>query len=331
MKKKRFASLLIAAPLAFLAACSSTPSLVLEANWFSNTSTKTIPDDFEETLVYAVSFEKSNASLNGQYSLDYPDGGTYTVKFEDGETDGKKTYVFTTELRIQSVFTLNGTSTERLDNVVTTRVEFLDAQHELKPLSSEREMHEYMPVGNPMSTPASLEASYVKYDFKTEIVYDDENEKATLVKTNLAAEKPEESKTTNEIGLGVKGFYFDNDQLMPLLRAAELSSSMPIFAIDFTTNSMEALSVKDGPTAVTQKQSVKFKADEAAVERDFNAMEISIGYGKANSGGSHKYTIANRTHRDSNAYRNVILQYSYPVGYSHGTLTFRLTSADFYG
>ena len=331
MKKKRFASLLLLAPLALLAACNSTPKLALEANWFSNTSTKIIPDDFEETLEYAVSFEKSAAALNGRFSVDYPNGGTYTVKFTSGSTaDGKKTYIYTTEEKMDVRYTLDGKSTELMTDVVTTRVEFLDVSNDLKPLTSWREVHATVPLRNPTAPAATLDACYAKVDYKNVFTYDHEKSKATFVQTNLALEDKENNQTTTVIGIGGKGIFFDNEQLIPLLRAADLSSSMTIRTIDTQTSSKCAMTIKSGPSSVTVTQKVKLKSDEEAVERNFNANEISLAYKKQNSGPSQKFTIAQRGSRDSNTFRNVCLKFEQPIIYSQGTLIYRLVSANFY-
>ena len=331
MKKKRFASLLLVAPLALLAACTNTPALTLESNWFADTSRKTIPDDFEETLEYAVSFEKSTSALNGEFSLDYPNGGTYKTKLEDGEIDGKKTYVYTTELKTGVQYTLNGVSSEIMEDVVTTRVEFYDVANELRPVSSMREATVTIPHTSPTNPLASLEAGYGKYHYRVELVYDWETEKAQYTFTNLTSEETAKTPYTKEIGVGGKGSYFDNEQLAVVLRASALSSSLTFRLIDITSQSHEKITVKEGPSAVTLKQSVKYKTDEQAVERDYNAFELGIALNKANPGGTQKMTFAQRGSRDSNTHRNVLLKWEYPVIYSHGALSYRLTAANFYG
>ena len=331
MKKKRFASLMLVAPLALLAACSSTSRLVLEENWFSNTSTKIIPDNFEETLEYEISFTKSLSAQNGRFTVDYPNGGTYTVKFTSGATeDGRKTYVYTTELKTDVRYTLDNKSTEIFHDVVKTRVEFLDTSNELRPLSSRREMRETVPLRTPTSPAATLEACYAELNYTNEFTYDFEKNKATFVQTNNAAKDQKNNQTTKIIGIGGKGIFFDNEQLIPLLRASDLSSSMAIRTIDPETHSTCAMSIKDGPTSVTVTQKVKLNADEEAKELPFKANEISIAYKKQNSGAAQKYTIVQRGSRDSNTYRNVCLKFEQPIIYSHGTLTYRLTSANFY-
>ena len=191
-------------------------------------------------------------------------------------------------------------------------------------------MHGTVPLSTPSSAPDKLENSYHKLDYRTEIVYDWEEETAAFTLIDLSSEATEANKSTQEIDVDESGLYFDNEQLFPLLRAAELSSSMVIYTVDPTTRTAEKVAVKDGPTATTLKQSVKFKTDEAAVERDFNVIELNLGYSKQNSGPTQKFTIVQRGARDHNAYRNVILKYEAPVIYSLGTLTYRLTSADFY-
>ena len=331
MKKKRFLSLLAVAPLALLAACSSTPGLVLEANWFSNTGTKNIPDDFEERLEYAVSFEKSAASEGGRFSLDYPEGGTYKVTFSNGRVNGQKTFVYTTESSIKAKYTLDGVSTNFEEpETVKTRVEFLDVQNELRPLSSSREVHGTAPLCNPTDSPKTLASAYRVNSYKTEVVYKWEEETATFTRTYFADDTAGAKQETREIDVDCNGLFFDNEQLFPLLRAAELSSSMAIYTIDPTDKTKVKMSVKSGPSDATLKQSVSINGAEAK-EIDFNVTEIGLGYDKKNSGGTQTFTIAKRGARDSNTYRNVMLKYSYPVIYSHGTITYRLTTANFYG
>lgn len=336
MKKKRFASLLIAAPLALLAACSSTPSLELNQNWFSNTGRKDIPEDFIETLEYDITFEKSDSALKGKFYADYSNG-TYKTTFRYDSTNGQTKYVYETELSIDVKFTLNEKSADFHDTV-TTHVEFLEAQNNLKPLSSWREVHEHAPETSPSSTPSSLEAGYKKYDYKTETVYDYDSYKANFTLTYLSVKKsensePKDDSESKQLKFKSKGLFVDNEQLFPTLRAAELSSSMAIYTIDPTTVTVNKLSIKDKPTDNDSwKQKVKLKGDETAVEHDFKVTTLGIAYNKKNSGGTHTFTLARRSDSaDNNTLRNVVLEYSYPVINSHGTLTYKLVSADFYG
>lgn len=337
MKKKRIASLLVLAPLALLAGCATGSTFGLSANWFSNVSSTIIPADFEETLEYAVSYEKSVSSVQGKFTMDYPEGGTYTVKFEDGATEsGQKTYVYTTELKTKVQYSLNGAKSAVMDEVVTTRVEFLDTANELKPLKSTREVHGTAPLTLPSSPNATLDKCYAKLDYIEDITYNHDNQKAIFNLTYLTKDGTKDDTQDNiedqKIKIKCKGLFFDNEQLIPMLRAAELSSSMAIYTIDTTTRSLEKLSVKSGPKAVTLTQSVQFDANAETVEPTaFNANEISLAYGKQNSGGTHTFTLAQRGISDSNKYRNVCLKYSYPVINSHGTLTYTLTKANFYG
>lgn len=322
MKKKRFASLLIVAPLALLSACSSTPGLALEANWLSNKS-KIPPDDFKETLEYAVTFEKSSSATD--FYLNYTDG-TYKTTFSSSSVEGQKTYVYETELSIKVQYTLNGSSPIEFEDSVITRVEFLNTQSDLKPLSSMREVHATAPLASPTNPPASLEkgVAYGKYDYKIEIAYDNEDETAAFKITDLASDVTAENAETTKIDLDGKGLYFDNEQLIPVLRAAELSSSMSLRTLDPTTRTLEKIAVKSGPTQSTLNQTVKFKDSEKS---DFDVIEIGLSYDKQNSGGMQTFTFATDK---NNTYRSVLLKYEYPVIYSHGTMTYKLTAANFY-
>ena len=341
MKKLRILSLLALTPLALLASCSTASPVGFSANWFRNVSTTIIPAGFEETLEYAVSFERSSTSLNGQFVMEYPEGGTYSVYFHDGsvtddEGNEQKTYVYETTLTTTVKYTL-GTESITLPEVVTTRVEFLDTAHELKPLSSHREVHASAPFTTPTAPGAKLDACYVKLDYVMDISYNHEKEKAIYNLTYLTKDNEKDTTKNNienrEIKIKCKGTFFDNEMMIPVLRAAELSSSMSLFTIDTTTQSLDSLTVKEGPTAVTLTQRVKYSTDTTPEEEEktFNANEISIAYKKQNSGGTHKFTIAQRsTSSDSNKNRNVCLKYEYPVINSHGTMTYTLTQANFY-
>ncbi len=329
MKKKYLlcaASLLLISPLALMSACTSTPELTLSSNWFSDTSTKIIPADFKETLTYGVSFEKSAAAENGEFSVDYRNG-TYTTTLHAGEKDGAKTYVYTTQLNIQAQYTLNGQTSDTFSESVTTRVEFLDVANRLKPLSSTRTVDASAPLCSPTSAPDTLSEAFERYHYTTEITYNGELDKATYAITDLATGE----KNSEEIKLGGSGSFFDNEEILVMLRAAELSSSMTFRTLDPTTRTVEKIKVKDGPNAETVKKSVKLKTDTEAVEREFSVFTLSIAYDKANAGGTQRLTYVQRGDRDHNDYRNVLLVYTYPVIYSHGTLTYQLTSADFYG
>lgn len=331
MKKKRIASLLLLAPLALLGACSTTPTTALEANWFSSTSMKIIPDDFEETLVYDVSFTQSSSAKNGRFKMNYPNGGTYTVTFSSGATeDGRKTYVYKTELKMQVEYILNGISSGPIDDVVTTYVEFLDSSNALKPLKSQREVHSSAPVVTPASPASTLSKCYVTMDYKAAISYNHDKDQARYSFINLASNATEANFESKTIKLKGKGLFFDNEQLIPLLRAADLSSNMVLRTIDPTTNTLEKIAIKDGPTGTTVTQSIKRNTDQETEPETIKATEISIAYNKRNSGGTHKFTLAKRESRDNNKWRNVCLKYEYPVIYSHGTMTYRLVSANFY-
>lgn len=327
MKKKRLLSLLLAAPLALLAGCSSTPELSLEPNWFSNTGTESISSSFEETLVYAVSFEKSAAALNSDFYMDYSNG-TYKTKLVGSTANNKNTYVYTTELTATVKFTLGDQSFEH-DDTVTTRVEFYSAADGLRPVSSTREAHIAAPITMPSSAPATLSEGYRICNYKVEINYDETLEKATYSNTDITSDATAANKTEKEIKVSGKGSFFDNEQMYLMLRATEFSSSMTFRTIDFTVDAVTKVKIADGPTAVTLKQAVKYKDDEEAVERDYDAYEIGLAYSKTNSGPTRTLTFAQRKNRDSNTHRNVMLKCEDPIGYSHGTLIYRLIEANF--
>ena len=328
MKRKYFvasAALLLTAPLALLSACASTPELTLSSNWFSDTSTKSIPPDFEETLEYSVSFEKSADAESGNFRMEYPNGGTYTTTLKAGDKNGTKIYVYTTTLKAEVRYSLGNESAE-FPETVTTQVEFLDISNRLRPLSSTRTVDASAPLYAPTAKPASLNDAFNRYHYETVINYNDDLSKAEYTIKDLSTDKTDKY----DIKLNGKGSFFDNEQILLLFRAAELNKSMTFRTLDPTTRTVEKIVVKEGPSAVTVKKSVKL-GDSEAVEREINANTLSIAYNKANAGATQTLTYAQRGDPLHNEFRNVLLTYSYPVIYSHGTMTYQLVSANFYG
>jgi len=337
MKKKlRFLGLLALAPLTLLAACTSVPELSVESNWLRYTALKSIPPVAEtagviESLDYTVIHKRYDSMANEPFQVTYSNGKYHTELSAENVTVGDKTefvYMYRTTLTIDVQFFLNDAPSEKFTDTMTTETQFYDADSNLKPIRSKQTVESHVPATTPSSAPASLEENqaFVHYHYSNEYDYTEAN-KAKIKSTNLLSEEPAVSETTVSTKKG-KGSYYDNEQIVFLLRGVDLSSSMSFRSIDPSTKTVSSLKVSEGPTAVQELCNFTLK-DGTKVERAIDAYEISLSYNKKNGGSPKKFVYAKKVSSENNTYRNVLLRFEQNVLNSHGTFTYQLTKASF--
>lgn len=344
MKKRNFAGLLVLAPLVLLTACTSTPELSFESNWLSYTTQQTVPatnaGEAIETLKYNVSFTRYDSALNAPFKVHYSDG-TYTASLYSTPVtvDGKDetAYLYRTELKIKVSFTLNENRSDTYEDTVRSETVFLNVRQNLKPISSTRTVDSHVPLYSPSSKPSALlddkgnGVAFGHYNYTTETDYTETN-KAKIKYTNLLLTQAEEGEQADNVSEHTvstkgKGSYYDNEQILFLLRGVELSSALSFRSIDPTTRTVDKVKIADGPTAV--QEACKFTEGGTVTEAAIDAYEISLAYSKSNAGASQKCVYAKKVSSDGNRYRNALLRYEQPVMYSHGTLTYTLAEAKF--
>ena len=73
-----------------LASCSTSQKLSFNANWYYDTTTKSMAAS-EETLKYSVTFEKGVGLYDNVFSVNYATG-TYETKLATTEINGETVY-----------------------------------------------------------------------------------------------------------------------------------------------------------------------------------------------------------------------------------------------
>lgn len=325
MKKRSFATVLLLAPLLVGAACApGIQRTEIQTNWYRNTG---LGDDIagtRETLEYSVAMSESTPH-NG-LTADYSDG-VYTMTLvnapitrENGTAEG---YILETSLSVNVKFTFQGTSTETMNDTVSTRVEFLPVGSNLQPVRSSKTAHTHVPN----DAPQSMESVFAEYHYTYAVEYNDARTKAAVTYTdrlpNAAGKVPD--PISRELDIESKYTFLDNEQILFALRGMNLSSSITFRTINPTMNSVQEVSLRAAAKEVTE--SVSFERNGEPFSADaLAATELRVGYG-GNVGQGVTVVFAKKTSDTDNTNRNVPLRMEYPVIRSLGTMRYTLTKA----
>lgn len=323
MKKIRWTSLFLLAPVALLSGCTTYTPLSFTANWHANTADRSVGNT-QETLSYAVTFEK-NESIR-DFSIVY-ETGTYTATLRNDNITlasgtSEEGYVYTTRLDITGHFTLNGTDSETFTDYVTSEVRFLPATSGLRPVSSKKEVHTTSPLTN---APVSLDSAYKVYHYTFEADYDDALNAATTRYTDLTANNPSPKETSYKIETNYT--FLDNEQIIFAIRGLSLTNSFSCSTIHPIEESVATVS---GASIETGKENMSFVMNGNEIAEEINTNRLSLYYtNTSHSGAWQRLVYAQCTDVSNNRFRNVLLKMEVPVLYNLGTLTYTLKSAQF--
>lgn len=320
------------APLALLCACTAgTPELPIESNWYTQTGERHVIDPTEETCSYSVTFAESDEAKESGYYFSY-ENGTYETRLASERialSDGTTAvgYKFTTSLFANVTVHYAGAASEPVQNTLKTEVLFLDADSGLKPIKSRQEVHELVPLGTPSAKFDSLEESYRSYDYTLTTEYSLDLSEATMKFDDLTTEE-DDAREPETVKLKGSGSYLDNEQLVFALRGLDLSTGATFRSIN--PNSKQCVSVRFSETPVSVTETCTFEMNGETKEQEkIAAYEFSLGYSQQYTGQSKKFVYAKKVSATNNTYHNALLRVEQPAIYSHGTFTFKITSANF--
>lgn len=330
MKKIRFACLTLLAPLALLSACTSTPELSLESNWYQQTGERHVVSPTNERLAYEISFRKSEQAEKSQYYLSYENGTYATTLTGENITlaDGTVTtgYHFATYTEIDVTFTLNGATTEPLHDKMETHAFFLDTDSGLKPVRSWQTVHSTTPKGSPTAKYTTLKDAYATYEYTLTTEYNAELTEAKI-KLDYLDKTDDDDGEPMTVSIKGGGSYFDNEQILFALRGLDFPNVGSFRSINPSERKKVTVNFTDTPVA--SRESCKFTMDGTPVEATLDAFEFSLRYSQEYPGESKTFVYAKKTSSTNNVYRNIPLRMETPVLNSHGTLTYKLISANF--
>lgn len=327
MKKKRFAALLLFAPLLFTG-CGGVASVEFQTNWYRNTSLGDALAGTNEQLEYEVTMSESTPQSG--FSVQYTNGVyktslvNSTVQMDTRSTEG---YVLESTLEMDVSFTLNGQSTEVMHDSVTSHVEFLPVGAHLCPLSSVKTIH----CHTPNNGPASLDGCFTEYHYSYAIEYDDRLTTAKVTYSDLMEDAggntPE--PTVKEVSIEGKGTYLDNEEILFALRGMNFSLSPTFRTYNTTMGSVQSVVLRQSTKEVAE--SVDFERDGAQFRAEaLAAVEVHPGYSN-NIGLPRVIVLAKKTSDTNNENRNVPLRIETTILRNLGTLRYTLKKATFTG
>lgn len=292
----------------------------------------------DETLVYDITFKKSEASFQSSYSIDYK-AGTYTTHLvSTTHTDGKAAYIYTTDLQIDVTYTFQGESVTKHD-FITTESLFYSEDYALRPISSKKTFLNHSPTGG---TATSLAECYTIAAYTVETKYTaDGKSGATTVTLNPVKEGDQPIvDTPNTFEIDTEDYnYLDNEQLLLALRALPATTSSanvlvysPFVEAVQTINIATATTTNANTTSETDASEPFFYTVNGIVPekgRKVAYRTLTLSIDDANPGATQTAWIAKMTDPAKNTNRNVILHLETPLAYALGTLVYDLRSADY--
>lgn len=319
MKPKRLLPLTLLLPLAMLGGCGGgTVNVSFSANWYANTATTSLTDT-SETLEYDITFQPSE---NRDYALSFGKGSFTSVLTDETYSypDGgqERVYKLHSEQHITGKYALSGTEGEPFEATSVSDVWFLGVRDNLRPVKSEKEVHNFAPVALPTTEKMSEETH-----FKYTIVYNKECTEAEFTLDDLLTE---EEGTTQKISVTPSRFV-DNEEILFALRGVDPTVQTALNSIDPQTKRVVGLQMGTVPTAKTE--AVKFMRNGVLVDATIDAYEIRLGYNSSYPGPTRILTYAARTGTGNNLYRNVLLRFVSPAMNDFGDFTYTLASATF--
>ena len=323
MKFKRLTFLLLAAPLALLAACGNpTVTLSFSPNWYENPVNYNISDTYE-FLEYAVTFEKpaSEGDLRAE-----DDEGTYTAELSSASVsqDGKSRigYRYTTRVHATGRYSLGGRSKEFEESIVS-EVWFLGPSDALRPVRSVKTVDAFAPY--PSATRVEDAATHYNYTFSVEY-----NEALTRAQVSYDDLLHDENDDTATVKIGGSATYLDNEEMIFALRGAELVSGLTfrkLYPVKQGSWKKATVALQSAPADMVYRDSFAIGGTEEA--RSVEATTVILGYSGGNTGGTQSFTYAKRIADGVNTYRNVLLSMRAPLLYGLGYLNYKLKSAQF--
>ncbi len=322
--KRRFAPLLLIAPLALLAACGGgTPALTLNANWYSDPTHNIITGTLEELTYTVAQKEPSKAqALRFVYNP-----GTYTTRLEDCPLNAYGVdavgYHYHTELAITGTYFYNGVGTSFSDSVVSD-VWFLDVHSALRPVRSEKRVQ--ATVAN-IYADASTNKLVDRYRYDIIANYNSTKDKNPTKTEVTFTDHASGGDKTEEYSLSLSGSstFFDNEQILFALRAVDVSKAFAFRTVNPIQRAK--MDVSSASEAQTVQLTPRFTVGGVAQTGDIPARKISIGY--TGTRGGRQQTLWYAAALDNVPYRAVLLRMEVELPEELGVLSYDLSEAKF--
>ncbi len=270
--------------------------------------------EVDETLTYAITFEKGVGMDGVGYTLSYSDG-KYTTHLKSTNQG----YEYKTSLSLNAVYKYGNEEAVTLPDKVETTVVF--SNKTWLPLSSTKTVVSHSPVNGEV---AKTSDCYVAYNYTVETLYTDGKAHTTVAYNETEDHKAVTNEHDFEYGKG-KYSYLDNEQLLLALRGvpADTASGSVKVHNPFleATQKIKFSFTENDPTKLT------YTLNGTPSTTDFSYREVSVTISDKNPGATQTAWIAaTASDTTKNVNRNVMLRLETPLSYSLGTLIYTLTS-----
>lgn len=339
MKKKILTAIALTLTAMTLTACGATSKPSFAPNWQSNALSKEFKQT-TETLVYDVTFEKSNFLQKEYFSVEYCGAGnsvpgTYTTTLECLD-DG--TYKYSTDLSVNVTYTLasDATQTVTFTDSVQSEVVFHQVGKYMQPVYSKKKAHCYSPR---KAAATELKYTYTEYNYEFLIEYNEGMTEGKLTRTDLSenprtllsVQKYPDGVATNNFEIDQKKLLcLDNEQLLFALRGLsnkEIASEKSFNVYNASMLTMEKVTTSPLDEAKTSFTFSLNGAEPAAHQISYTPLSLKINGRNATL--SQELWYAQTTSSTINEYRNVLLKMKTPMHSSIGSLIYTLRSATF--
>ncbi len=296
-----------------LAACGATDNKITFGNYWQKNALSE-GEKVEETLTYAVNYEKNVGADGLGYTFDYGEG-SYVTKLST-TAEG---YRHTSILTIPVTYTF-GEQTKEFTDVVTTTVDMQNTSAGLRPISSIKEVLSHTPVN---TTPTDIKGCYMEYAYTVTTTYK-EGAAASSVVNYLETETTKASTSTSDFTYGQEDYsYLDNEQLLLALRA--IPSSVTSTKVEAYNPFVKSTQLINFTFSATTGASFSYKLNGTDVSnKEISYRPVNITLDAKNPGASQTAWIATTSNPENNENRNMMLKLETPLSYNFGKLIYTL-------
>jgi hypothetical protein len=301
--------------------------LIAKSNWLPNADASAVSEVYEKN-VYDITFQSTIPEDTTKNYLTANLDGALTTILEKSSYNGEACYKFSTELKLEGEYIYTASKKATVNDVVTSESYFLGLSDKLAPLYSKKSVLSTVPAISDMIVDGAV---FGTMNYTVETIYNRESKEAHVIVIN--GENATDGFKVNNSDEVIKdysseGTFFDNESLMFIPRAADLSEGSGFSAYFYTLNALENKTQKmylslnsSNPTSTVEIP--EFVNDAGPVSnKKFTVYNVGLSISNTFSGSAIELYYST----EPNSYRQLI-KMSTQLAYSSGKLVYTLKSS----